>query len=91
MGLGSGSKSFTATAMGLLMDDFAAGRNETGLPHGVPSFNWDTKVQDLLPDVWKLEDEWASEKASIHDIMSHVSGLPRQVPIRIWLVIKLTS
>jgi CubicO group peptidase (beta-lactamase class C family) len=86
MGLGSGSKSFTATAMGLLMDDFAAGRNETGLPHGVPSFNWDTKVQDLLPD-----DEWASEKASIHDIMSHVSGLPRQVPIRIWLVIKLTS
>jgi CubicO group peptidase (beta-lactamase class C family) len=77
MGLGSGSKSFTATALGLLMQDFAAGHNVTALPHGVTSFTWQTAVKDLLPDEWKLEDQWASEKANVHDIASHVSGLPR--------------
>jgi CubicO group peptidase (beta-lactamase class C family) len=77
MSIGSGSKSFTATALGLLMEDFATGRNVTALPRGVPSFTWQTAIKDLLPGEWKLEDQWASDKANVHDILSHVSGLPR--------------
>jgi CubicO group peptidase (beta-lactamase class C family) len=38
---------------------------------------WDTKIKNLLPDDWKLMDEWATEKASLRDVLSHVSGLPR--------------
>lgn len=61
------------------MDDFASGRNVTPLPLGVEQFDWHTKVKDILPDEWELMDEWASEKANIRDVLSHVSGLPRYV------------
>ena len=40
--------------MGILIDDFATGKNVTVLPAGVSEFNWETKVQALLPDDWKL-------------------------------------
>ena len=59
------------------MDDFAHGRNSTSLPDGVNVFDWRTKVKDMLPNDWKLMDEWASEKATFRDILSHVSGLHR--------------
>lgn len=59
------------------MDDFATGRNTTALPPGLKEFDWHTKVKDILPREWELMDEWASEKATILDILSHVSGLPR--------------
>jgi hypothetical protein len=71
------SKAFTATSVGLLIDDFAHGRNVTPLPAGLAKLTWDTKVKDLLLDDWRLMDEWASEKASLRDVLSHVSGLPR--------------
>ncbi|KAI0296713.1 beta-lactamase/transpeptidase-like protein [Russula brevipes] len=35
----------------------------------------DTKVANILPDAWKLMDPWASEKANLIDILTHVSGL----------------
>lgn len=66
-----------ATSLGLLMDDYANGRNVTPLPRSVAQFDWDTKVRDLLPDDWKLEDEWASEKTNIRDMLGHVTGMPR--------------
>ncbi|KAH9925641.1 beta-lactamase/transpeptidase-like protein [Epithele typhae] len=76
--IGSCSKAFMSAAMGLLIDDFAHGRNVTQLPVGVKSLTWQTKVQDLLPaEDWELADEWATEKLSLIDAMSHVSGLPR--------------
>ncbi len=46
-------------------------------------FDYDTKVVDILPDElgWSLHDldgdMWATRKASIRDILGHVSGLPR--------------
>ena len=61
------------------MDDFANGRNVTVLPDGVSEFKWLTKVKDILPGDWKLIDEWATEKATLRDILSHHSGLPRCV------------
>ncbi|OBZ75017.1 hypothetical protein A0H81_05171 [Grifola frondosa] len=76
-GLASCSKAFLATSVGLLMDDFAEGRNVTPLPDGVTQFDWNTKVKDTLPGDWELADEWATEKANWQDLLSHVSGLPR--------------
>ncbi|KZP01789.1 beta-lactamase/transpeptidase-like protein [Calocera viscosa TUFC12733] len=74
--IGSCSKAFTAISMGLLMDDFKHGRNVTALPAGV-EFDWTTKVIDLLPGEWKLMDDWATSKADLLDIFSHVTGLNR--------------
>ena len=77
--IGSCSKAFLAAAMGILIDDFAQGKNVTSLPPGLGTFTWKTKVQDLFPgndSEWQLSDDWASEKANIIDILSHVSGLP---------------
>jgi hypothetical protein len=62
--------------MGILIDDFAHGRNTTPLPNGMSKFDWDTKVKDLLGDEWELMDKWANEKAAVKDILSHVTGIP---------------
>lgn len=80
-GLGSCSKAFLTSAIGILIDDFANARNVTALPHGVDTLNWDTKVQALFPgdSVWKLEDQWATEKANIADILSMATGVTRYV------------
>ena len=64
-----------AASLGLLIDDFAKGKNVTALPPGVKEFTWYSKLADLLPEEWKLKDEWASQKANIKDILTHVSGL----------------
>lgn len=74
-GIASCTKAFTATSLGILMEDFATGKNVTSLPAGVTEFNWQSKLVDLLPGEWELKDKWASEKVSVRDILSHVSGL----------------
>lgn len=63
--------------MGILIDDFANGRNTTALPDGLHELTWNTKLNELLPGEWKLTDQWASEKTALKDALSHVSGLPR--------------
>ena len=69
--------------MGLLIEDYATGRNVTPLPPGLSRFSWDTKVVDILPKElgWGLHDlagdDWATRKASIADALGHVGGLPR--------------
>ena len=63
--------------MGILINDYATGRNTTPLPDGIQTFDWEPKIKDLLPEEWKLSDHWAEEKANLKDIFSHVSGLPR--------------
>ena len=61
------------------MEDFASGKNTTALSPGLTSFDFNTKVKDIMPagSDWNLMDDWAYEKANIRDILSHVSGLPR--------------
>ena len=59
------------------MDDFANGRNSTPLPSSMDSFDWNTKVKDLLPEYWQLHDEWASEKVDLIDLLGHRTGMPR--------------
>jgi CubicO group peptidase (beta-lactamase class C family) len=76
-GIGSLSKGFLSASLGILMQDFATGKNATTLPHAVTEFNWDTKLRDLLPGEWMTEDEFSTSKANLVDLLSHVTGLPR--------------
>lgn len=67
------------------MDDYVHGRNVTPLPPAVDAFDWDTKMQELLPDEWALQDGWANVKANLRDAFGHVTGLPRSVfGLRSW-------
>ncbi|OCH90091.1 beta-lactamase/transpeptidase-like protein [Obba rivulosa] len=76
--IGSCSKAFVSASLGLLIDDFASGRNRTELPPSVKKLTWDTKVASLLPDSdWSLEDPYATAKANLRDVLSHMSGLAR--------------
>ncbi|KAF9463774.1 beta-lactamase/transpeptidase-like protein [Collybia nuda] len=64
--IGSNSKLFTALAVGLLI------HNETLSPR----LSWNTKVASVIPS-WELMDPIATKQATILDIMSHRTGLPR--------------
>ena len=61
-GIGSCSKAFTATTMGILVDE---GRLE-----------WDKPVRAYLP-AFKLADPIASERLTPRDLITHRTGLPR--------------
>jgi CubicO group peptidase (beta-lactamase class C family) len=61
-GIGSCSKAFTATTMGILVDE---GR-----------LDWDKPVREYLPE-FMLSDEVASERITPRDLMTHRTGLPR--------------
>ncbi|KAJ7292877.1 beta-lactamase/transpeptidase-like protein [Mycena rebaudengoi] len=74
--LGSCSKAFLPASLGILMEDFAARKNKTALPPTVSTFDWDTKMQDLLPEEWMVEDPWTTKKANLKDLLSHATGLP---------------
>ncbi|KAI0317842.1 beta-lactamase/transpeptidase-like protein [Amylostereum chailletii] len=43
----------------------------------LPRLEWDTKIKDLLPEEWDPTDPWAKEMATLKDILTHISGLPR--------------
>jgi CubicO group peptidase (beta-lactamase class C family) len=60
--IGSISKSFTVTVLGMLEDE--------GL------LDWDEPVRTYLPD-FRLHDEVASERMTPRDLVTHRSGLPR--------------
>ncbi len=61
-GIGSCSKAFTATTMGILVDE--------------DRLDWDKPVRTYLPD-FVLADPVASERLTPRDLISHRSGLPR--------------
>jgi CubicO group peptidase (beta-lactamase class C family) len=56
------TKSFTATALALLVDE---GR-----------LDWDMPVRAVLPE-FRLRDPVATEQASLRDLLTHRTGLPR--------------
>jgi len=58
--IGSASKAFTATALGMLVD------------HG--KVNWNTRVHDIDPDL-KLSDPWITKEIRLSDLLSNHSGL----------------
>jgi len=56
--IASCSKAFLSASLGILIDDFATGRNRTPLPAALSSLSWKTKAANILPDAWKLMDSW---------------------------------
>lgn len=60
------SKSFTAAAIALLVDD-----NEN-----YPQFQWETSVSTLLPDDFVLFDQYATENVTVIDMLTHTTGVP---------------
>jgi len=60
--IGSSSKAFTATAMGILVDEC--------------KLDWDNPVREYLPS-FKLKDLFAAERMTHRDLVCHRSGLPR--------------
>ncbi|KAL5489890.1 hypothetical protein ACEPAI_4722 [Sanghuangporus weigelae] len=75
--IASCSKDFLSTSLGILIDDYAYGKNTTPLPDSLRRLDWDTKIKHVLPGEWQLQDEWTTEKVNFKDILSHTSGLPR--------------
>ena len=64
----STSKSFTAAAISLLVDD----------KESYPELHWRTPVSKLLPE-FVLQDSYATANVTIEDILSHRSGMPRYI------------
>lgn len=64
--IGSCTKAFTATVLGILVDE---GKLE-----------WDKPVREYLP-TFKLQDTFASEQMTPMDLVTHRSGLPRHDPV----------
>jgi CubicO group peptidase (beta-lactamase class C family) len=60
--IGSCSKAFTATTMGILVDE--------------GKLDWDKPVREYLPS-FKLKDLFATERMTPRDLVCHRSGLPR--------------
>jgi CubicO group peptidase (beta-lactamase class C family) len=56
------TKSFTATALALLVDE--------------GQLDWDAPVRAVLPEL-RLRDPVATEQASLRDLLTHRTGLPR--------------
>lgn len=61
-GIGSISKSFTVTSMGMLVDE--------------GKLDWDKPVRNYLP-AFKLYDPVSSERVTPRDLITHRTGLPR--------------
>ncbi|KAJ7839007.1 beta-lactamase/transpeptidase-like protein, partial [Mycena olivaceomarginata] len=68
--IASDSKLFLSMGVGLLIknESLARWRGET--------LRWDTKIATLLPE-WGLMDEEMQNGVTIHDMLSHRTGLPR--------------
>ncbi len=59
-GIASNTKAFTATALGILVDE--------------RKIKWDDKVRDFIPE-FKLYNPYVTEEFTIRDLLTHRSGL----------------
>ena len=65
---GSTTKSFTAAAISLLIDDTANSSNP---------LTWQTPLSSLIREDFVLPDEWATSHITLEDAVSHRTGMPR--------------
>lgn len=64
---GSTTKSFTAAAVSLLIDDTANSSNP---------LTWQTPLSSLIREDFVLPDEWATSHVTLEDALSHRTGMP---------------
>ncbi|KAJ5671237.1 hypothetical protein N7507_000364 [Penicillium longicatenatum] len=62
---GSTSKSFTASAVSLLVDN-----------DEYPNIKWTTPLSELIPGDFVVQDEYATSHITLEDALSHRTGLP---------------
>lgn len=67
-GISSVSKSFTAAAVAILVDE--------------GKLTWDTKIVDILPE-FKLKDTFATQNVTLRDALSHKVGISRVLGSRL--------
>lgn len=60
------SKSFTASALALLVED----------DEKYPDVKWDTPVSKLMREDFVLHDPQLTENVTIEDMLSHRTGIP---------------
>ena len=71
------SEAFLASSIGLLIDDYANGKNVTPLPSGLKRFDWDKKLIDILP----RELEWSLQVSEgIPHVLAHRRWSSRPSP-----------
>lgn len=66
--VGSTTKSFTAAALTLLMDDKSKSSE---------AFHWNTTVSSLIRDDFVLTDDYINKHVTLEDLASHRTGFPR--------------
>ncbi|MCJ1453615.1 hypothetical protein MMC28_003962 [Mycoblastus sanguinarius] len=64
---GSTTKSFTAAAVSLLIDDTA---------NSSSPLTWQTKLVSVMREDFVLPDEWTTAHATLEDALSHRTGMP---------------
>jgi CubicO group peptidase (beta-lactamase class C family) len=74
--IGSCTKAFTATSMGILVDE--------------GKLDWDKPVRENLPS-FKLKDSYATERMTPRDLVCHRSGLPRHDNVTKFISFALAS
>lgn len=65
---GSTTKSFTAAALSLLLDDSI---------NSSSPLTWTTPISSLIRDDFVLQDEYATSHVTLEDALSHRTGMPR--------------
>jgi len=73
--IASNSKLFLSASIGLLVTNETL-KEEFKRTRGV-ELGWTTRMRDLIPELWQLWDEDAERGATIQDLLSHRTGLPR--------------
>ncbi len=67
--IGSASKAFTSTALGMLVDQ--------------GKISWDKPVEDYLPG-FRVKDPWVSRNINLRDMLSHRTGLKGADILWVW-------
>lgn len=62
----STTKAFTGAAASLLVDD----------QENHPKFQWNTPINNLIPDDFVLQDDYWTQHITVQDALSHRTGLP---------------
>ncbi|KAF4545379.1 Penicillin-binding protein [Lasiodiplodia theobromae] len=76
--VGSTTKSFTAAAILLLIEDAQLQANNSASPHTLPpDLSLTTPVSSLIRDDFVLPDTYATSKATLEDLLTHRTGMPR--------------
>ncbi|KAH6904352.1 beta-lactamase/transpeptidase-like protein [Coprinopsis sp. MPI-PUGE-AT-0042] len=72
--IGSNSKLFLSISVGLILSNAtlaASFQNRTG-----KKLSWWTRMKDLMPGEWVIQDKDIEQGATIQDLLSHRTGLP---------------